>query len=436
MHDRRGEKTLKPKKGWVRFVPTICATVIATMLTVNLGSHTTYAAEVTPNPLGIEARSAVLIDADTGQVLYAVDADTAYPPASMTKLMTEYLVLEEITAGRLKLTDMVTTSKEAADIPPDGSAIYLAEGDVHSVKDLYMAMAVQSANDATIALADHISGTEQAFVVKMNETAKALGLKTANFTSATGLAETTVISANDLAKFASILVKKHPEFLEFASTPSYKFRPRDKTEMINLNWMLETNKNVQSFKQFAYQGVDGMKTGYIGAAGYCFTGTAKRGDLRLISVVMNTASKSARFVQTAKLFDYGFNNFEKKTIVAPKTVVETAKTVKIKKGKSKEVPIMTASDVTFLVKKNATPSIELKNVTLKSEDELVAPIANGQEVGTATYSYKDPDTGKSIEKTVKLITSEEVKKASWWRLMFRALGGFISGLFKGIVDLF
>ncbi|NBC71426.1 D-alanyl-D-alanine carboxypeptidase [Paenibacillus sacheonensis] len=408
------------------------------MLTTNLGSHAAHAdkVEVTPNPLGVEARSAILIDADTGQILYAVNADKAYPPASMTKLMTEYLVLEEITAKRLSLTDMVTASKEAASIPPDGSQIYLAEGDQHSVKDLYMAMAVQSANDATIALADRIGGTEQGFVEKMNETAKALGLNSAHFTSATGLADDTVISASDLARFASILIKKHPEFLEFSSTPSYKFRERDKTAMVNLNWMLETNKSIPNFKQFAYPGVDGMKTGYIGSAGYCFTGTAKQGDLRLISVVMDTASKSSRFVQTAKLFDYGFDNFEKKTIVAPKSVVESNKTVKIKKGTSKQVPIVTASDVTLLVKKNTTPTVTVNNVKLKSDGELVAPIASGTVVGTATYSYKDPDTGKTLDKTVNLVTSEDVKKASWWRLMFRGLGGFISSLFKGIVDLF
>ncbi|REE83828.1 D-alanyl-D-alanine carboxypeptidase (penicillin-binding protein 5/6) [Paenibacillus taihuensis] len=429
---------LKRNKGLVRFVPTICAAVIATMLTTTIGTHQVHAdaSEFTSNSLGIEARSAILIDADTGQVLYSVNAEKAYPPASMTKLMTEYLVLEEVTAGRLKMTDMVTATKEAASIPPDGSAIYLAEGDKHSVKDLYMAMAVQSANDATIALADHISGTEQSFVEKMNATAKELGLTSAHFTSATGLAETTVISAGDMAKFASVLIKKHPEFLEFASTPSYKFRERDKDPMINLNWMLETNKSIPSLKKYAYTGVDGMKTGYIGAAGYCFTGTAKQGDLRLISVVMDTSSKSSRFIQTAKLFDYGFQNFEKKTVVAPKTVVESAKTVKIKKGKSKEVPIMTATDVTFLVKKGAAPDVQLTKVDVKKEGELVAPIASGTEVGSATYSYKDPETGKAIEKTVKLITSEDVKKASWWRLMFRSLGGFISGLFHGLMDLF
>ncbi|MFC4811827.1 D-alanyl-D-alanine carboxypeptidase family protein [Paenibacillus sp. GCM10023250] len=429
---------MKRKKGRVLFVPTICATAIAFMLTTTIGSPAAHADEyiVTPNPLGLEVRSAVLIDADTGQVLYSVDADTPHPPASMTKLMTEYLVLEEISAGRLSMTDMVTATKEAASIPPDGSQIYLAEGDQHTVKDLYMAMAVQSANDATIALADRIGGTEQGFVQKMNDMAKTLGLKTAHFTSATGLADDTVISAGELAKFASILIKKHPEFLEFSSTPSYKFRERDKTPMINLNWMLESNKDIPNFKQYAYPGVDGMKTGYIGAAGYCFTGTAKRGDLRLISVVMDTKSKSARFVQTAKLFDYGFDNFEKKTVVAPKSVVETNKTVKIKKGVSKEVPIVTANDISFLVKKNTTPNVSVSSVKLKPDGELVAPIKSGTVVGTATYAYKDPDTGKAIEKTVNLVTAEDVKKASWWRLMFRSLGGFISDIFKGIINLF
>lgn len=427
---------MKRKKGRVLFVPTICATAIALMLTTNLGSHAAYAAkvEITPNSLGVEARSAILIDADTGQVLYSVNAEKAYPPASMTKLMTEYLVLEEITAGRLNMTDMVTATKEAASIPPDGSQIYLAEGDQHTVKDLYMAMAVQSANDATIALADRIGGTEQGFVEKMNETAKTLGLTTAHFTGATGLADTTVISAGDMAKLASILIKKHPEFLDFSKTPSYLFRGKDK--MTNLNWMLETNKSIPNFKQYAYPGVDGMKTGYIGAAGYCFTGTAKRGDLRLISVVMDTASKSSRFIQTAKLFDYGFDNFEKKTVIAPKSVVESNKTVKIKKGVSKEVPIMTATDISFLVKKNGTPDVKLSGVKLENDGKFVAPIASGTVVGTATYVYKDADTGISLEKTVNLVTSEDVKKASWWRLMFRGIGGFISDLFKGIINLF
>ncbi|MFC0332354.1 D-alanyl-D-alanine carboxypeptidase family protein [Paenibacillus sepulcri] len=425
----------------VRLVSAISALLVGLLFTTIIGSTSAYAAAAkdafTPNSLGLEVQSAILIDADTGQVLYQVAQDEVRPPASMTKMMSEYIVLEEIQQKRIKWDDIVTVTKEAASTPADGSQIYLAEGDKHTVKDLYIAMAVGSANDATVALADHIGGgTEQGFVQKMNDTAKSLGLNSAHFTTATGLLDTTVISAADLAKFARLLLQKHPEFLDYSKIQSYKFRERDKEPMINWNWMLGSNKDVPSFKKFAYEGLDGMKTGYIGAAGYCFTGTAKRGDLRLISVVMGTSTKEARFYETAKLLDYGFNNFEKKTVVAPKTVVKDAETVKINKGVSKTAPIVTANDITFLVKKGAAPQISAPKVTLQTEDKLVAPIKQGQVVGTATYSYKDADTGETIEKKVDLISSENVDKGSWWRLMFRAIGTFFAGLFNGIVDLF
>ena len=432
---------LKRNKKPVRLFPVISTLLVGMLLAIVIGQTAAFAAKTgnssfPANSLGLEVEAAMLIDADTGQVLYQVNPDEARPPASMTKMMTEFIVLEEIKAKRLKWEDIVTVTDEAASTPADGSQIYLAAGDKHSVKDLYIAMAVGSANDATIALADQIGGTEQGFVQKMNATAKSLGLKSANFTSATGLSDTTVISAADLAKFASILLKSHPEFLDYSKLPSYKFRARDKDPMVNWNWMLASNKAIPSLKQFAYDGVDGMKTGYISAAGYCFTSTAKRGNMRLISVVMGAKTIYKRFTETTKLLDYGFNNFEQKTVIAPKSVVEKAEKVKIKKGVSKEVPIMTASDVTFLVKKGSTPEITQSKVTLKTEDELVAPIANGQEVGTVTYTYKDAETGKSIDKTVKLITSEEVEKGSWWRLLFRAIGSFFGSLFRGIVDLF
>jgi serine-type D-Ala-D-Ala carboxypeptidase (penicillin-binding protein 5/6) len=335
----------------------------------------------------------------------------------------------------LNWTDVVATSKEAASTPPDGSQIFLAEGDEHTVQDLYIAMAVGSANDATIALASHIGGSEAGFVSIMNETAQSLGLETAHFTGATGLQDDTVISARDLAKFASIILRDHPEFLEYSAMQNYKFRERDKNPMVNWNWMLGSNKNVTNFKQYAYEGVDGMKTGYISAAGYCFTGTAKRGDMRLISVVMGTESQGARFLETAKLFDYGFNNFDTKTIVAPKSVVESVQTVKIKKGVNTEVPVVTDEDVTFLVKKGVEPKIEVVETVITPEKELIAPIAKAQKVGTVTYAYTD-ENGKELKKTVNLITSEEVKKAGWFKLMLRSIGSFFKGLFNGIVDLF
>lgn len=377
--------------------------------------------------------AAILIAADTGQVLYEVNADTPRPPASMTKLMTEYIILEEISNNRLSWDQVVTVSQEAASTPADGSQIYLAQGDQHSVKDLYIAMAVGSANDATIALADQVAGTEEKFVAKMNETAQELGLTSAHFTSATGLLDTTVISARDMATLARTILTKHPEFLEYSSIQQYKFRERDEQPMINNNWMLASNASIQNFKQYAYDGVDGMKTGYISAAGYTFTGTVMRDGVRYISVVLNTESKGARFTETAKLYNYAFSTFEEKVAVPAKTVVETPEEVKLKKGVKTTVPVVTDSDVSFYVKKGVEPKIELTGTEITPD--LVAPIEAGQKLGTATYKYTDSD-GKSIEQTVNLIASEEVEKAGWFRLMFRGVGDFFGNLFKGLIDLF
>lgn len=174
---------------------------------------------------------------------------------------------------------------------------------------------------------------------------------------------------------------------------NYKFRERDDKPMINWNWMLKGNKDVTSLKQFAYLGVDGMKTGYIGKAGYCFTGTVKLGDLRLFSVVMDTASEMARFRETKKLYDYGLNSFEVKTIVPLKTVVESVQSVNVKKGKKKTLPVVTDGDISFFVKKGSKPKMEVVGTKLDNEAALTAPVESGTKVGTVTYAYTD-DTGK------------------------------------------
>lgn len=432
---------MKEKVRPVRIKTVIAASLAVWMVMLSLGSAVAMAngyqgRESTKNDLGLQVKAAILIDADSGQVLYEVNSEEPLPAASMTKLMTEYIVLEEITNERLSWDEVITTSAEAASTPSDGSSVFLAQGDQHTVRDLYKAMAVGSANDATIALASQIAGSEQGFVKKMNEVAAELGLKTAFFTSATGLSETTIISATDMAKLAQIILIKHPEFLDYSKLQEYKFRERDKDPIININWMLGTNVNQKGLKHLAYEGVDGMKTGFINAAGYNFTGTVKRGEQRFISVVMDTATKSARFNETAKMYNYGFSTFEKKTVLAPKSVVETAKTVKIKKGKKKTLPIVTEKDITFMVKKGVEPKIEVVSSDVKSEAELVAPIPAGTVVGTVTYKYTDAETKQELKKTVNLVTTEDGTKAGWFRLMFRGIGDFFSGLFNGIVNLF
>nr|WP_154665882.1 D-alanyl-D-alanine carboxypeptidase family protein [Paenibacillus pinihumi] len=401
------------------------------------------------NDLGLGVRSAILMDAATGQILFSANPDEALPPASMSKMMTEYIVMEEIKSGNLKWDDVVTVGKNAATTTRGGSHVFLAENDKHTVKELFIAMAVGSANDASIALAEKIAGTEEAFAQRMNTTAQELGLETAHFINATGLSRDdllpqyrpesisgeTIMSAKDAAMLAYHIVNEHPEFLEFSSIPSYKFRERDDKPLINYNYMLGANKSNQYLKQFAYEGVDGMKTGHTKAAKYCFTGTAERNGMRLISVVMGTDSEYARFRETAKLLDYGFDNFALKTVVTPKTAVETLEKVKVKKGVQTEVSVVTQQDISFIVKKNVEPKIELLKSDIKKPEELVAPLPINTVVGTVTYQYTDAQ-GKTSEKTVNLITNEEVDKGSWWRLMFRGIKDFFVSIFKGIVDLF
>ncbi|RIX50939.1 D-alanyl-D-alanine carboxypeptidase [Paenibacillus nanensis] len=437
----KGETIVKVIGRPVRWLSVIAASLALWLAVLSLGATSALAVGFdnrpsTENSLGLEVKSAILIEADSGQVLFEVNPDQALPIASMTKLMTEYLVLKEIKNGRLTWEEIVTVDPVAADTDPSESQIYLAAGDQHSVRDLYIAMAVGSANDATKALAIRVAGSIDAFLEKMNATAQELGLTSAHFTSVTGFEDTTVMSARDVVVLSRHILLEHPEFLEISSLQEYKFRERDAAPMINFNYMLGANKNNQFLQHLAYEGVDGMKTGFINAAGYNFTGTVKRGDIRYISVVMDTKNKDARFYETAKLYDYAFATFEKKTVLPPKSVVETLETVKIKKGKKKTVPVVTDKDITFMVKKGVEPKIEMKGYELLPESELVAPIAAGTKVGTVTYTYKDDATGKDLDYTVNLVTTEEAEKAGWFSLFFRAIGDFFSNLWNSIMDLF
>ncbi|MNP11607.1 D-alanyl-D-alanine carboxypeptidase DacA precursor [compost metagenome] len=309
-------------------------------------------------------------------------------------------------------------------------------------------MAVGSANDATVALAEHVAGSEQAFVKMMNDEAKRMGMTTAHFANSTGLSITdmpkefwpadgqeTVMSAMDAAILAKYIVTDHPDFAEFTAIPKYQFRKRDTAPIINYNWMLESNKDIANFKQFAYEGLDGLKTGHTASALYCFTGTAERNGMRLVSVVMGTSSDKARFVETRKVLDFGFNNFEPKQIIAPKATVDGTETVTVKKAKNTEIPVVSDEAVSFVVPKGADTSTVEAKVTM-TEEGLVAPLKQGTKVGTVTYSYKVDGLDQPLEKTVNLITAEDAEKAGWFKLVLRAIGEFFSDLFNGIKNLF
>ncbi|WP_237763145.1 D-alanyl-D-alanine carboxypeptidase family protein [Paenibacillus sp. A3] len=427
---------------WLFFkVKRICSIVAATLLlnaTLVLVQSASVLAADAPVDLKLNVRSAILMEASTGQILYEMNADEAFPPASMAKMMTEYLVMDEIKNKKLSETELVTTSPNAADVI--GSGGLLALNEQATVDNLFAAMSIYSANDASVALAERIAGTEENFAKLMNAKAKEFGLSDkAHFINATGLPRAdmgkyaptevqgeTMLTARDAALIAYNIIKDHKEVLKYTATPSRKFREKDKSPMINWNWMLEGNKENTNFKKYAYQGLDGLKTGSTNEAKYCFTGTAERNGMRLISVVMGAQTEPERFIETRKVLDYGFNNFEFVPVLNAKQEIEKLKTVNIKKGVATEVPVVTKSELKIIAKKGTT--IDQSQITaepLADESKLVAPIAQGQELGTAKVPYG----GK--EYTVSLVASEEVEKGSWFRLFFRAIKDFFVDLFSG-----
>lgn len=424
-----------------RYVKKICFVVAVTLLlnaSLTLVQPTPVQAADTPVDLKLNAKSAILMEASTGQILYEYNADEALPPASMAKMMTEYLVMEAVKSGKIKKTDMVPTSQYAADVI--GSQILLAPGEQATVDDMFSALSIYSANDAAVALAEFIGGSEENFAKMMNEKAKEFGLsEKAHFINATGLGRAdlgkyapqelqgeTLLSARDAAIIAYNILKDHKEVLEYTKIPAKKFRERDTAPMINWNWMLWDNRNTTNFKRYAYEGLDGLKTGSTKEAGYCFTGTAERNGMRLISVVMGTATEPSRFEETRKLLDYGFTNFELKQVLGAKAEIDSMRTVNIKKGVETEVPVVMETGVSIVAKKGAAADQFTITAAPADESKLVAPITKGQVLGTVKVTYD------GIEQTANLVAAEDVEQGSWIRLFFRAIKDFFIDTVKGV----
>lgn len=386
--------------------------------------------------LNLEVSSAILIDAATGQVLYEYNADVALPPASMSKMMTEYLVLEHISNGRMTWDDPVTTSQQAA--AAIGSGQMLAVNETLTVRSMFEAMSIYSANDASVALAEKVSGSEEAFAELMNQTARRLGLSSdAHFINSTGLPRVTMgiyaptriqgetlMSARDAATLAYHILNEYEEVLEFTSIPEKKLRESDRDPMINWNWMLEGNAGKDNFRPYVYEGLDGLKTGFTNEAGYCFTGTAERNGLRLISVVMGAKEPQGnRFIETRKLLDYGFNTFELKEIIKANQQMDVLNTVEIKKAVTADVSVETESNLSFLVRRDMQESDIVITAQTIDESLLVAPIEKGAVLGKLMVSYDD------LEHEVNLIASEDVPKAGWFKLLLRSIRNFFVNLF-------
>lgn len=357
------------------------------------------------NKFAENAKSAIMIEASTGTILYEKNKDDKLPMASMTKMMTLLLIMEEIESGNLKWDEMITTSEHAASM--GGSQIFLEVGEKMSVEDLVKGICIASGNDASVAMAERIGGTEEKFVSMMNKKAKELGLSNTHFENACGLdSDNHYSSANDMSIIAKELVK-HKKILEFSGT--YEDYLRKNTE--KSFWLVNTNKLVRY-----YQGVDGLKTGYTKNAGYCITTTAERGNMRLITVVMGEPSSAIRNSETTTMLDYGFNTYEAKKIITKDSVISKQK---VEFGKKDSVELTPMEDYKVLKEKSSTN----KNITYQlSSNPIKAPVKVGDKVGKIKI-IENNKTIQEIDVTVK----ENVNKMNIFKAYYKELIGVIQG---------
>lgn len=358
--------------------------------------------------LAPNAKSAIMIEASTGEILFQKNKDEKLAPASMTKMMSMLLIMEEIENGNLKWNEMITTSEKASSMR--GSQIFLKAGEKMTVEDLLKGVAIASGNDAVVALAERVSGSEEQFVKRMNTRAQDLGLKNTNFINATGLtADNHYSSAYDMSLIAKELVK-HEKILEFTSTYEDYLRKDTKSPF----WLVNTNRLVR-FKE----GVDGLKTGFTDEAGYCLTATMKKDNMRLITVVMKEENTSKRSADTTKMLDYGFNIYMVQTILDEKTTIEKKK---VELGKTLTTEIVPKENITILNKK----SDDQKNITYKTNiNKIIAPVKKGDKVGTIDI-IEDNNIISTIDATVK----EDISKANILTIYLRNLKEIISGNLK------
>ncbi len=358
--------------------------------------------------LAPNAKSAIMIEASTGEILFQKNKDEKLAPASMTKMMSMILIMEEIENGNLKWDEMITASERASSM--GGSQIFLKAGEKMSVEDLLKGVAIASGNDAVVALAERIAGSEEAFVKRMNARGKDLGLKNTNFVNATGLtADNHYSSSYDMSLIAKELVK-HEKILEFTGTYEDYLRKDTKSPF----WLVNTNRLVR-FKE----GVDGLKTGFTNEAGYCLTATMKKDGMRLITVVMKEETANKRSADTTKMLDYGFNVYMIQSILDEKTTIEKRK---VELGKDLMTEIIPKENITILNKK----SDELKNITYKTNiDKIVAPVKKGDKVGTIDI-LEDNKVISTIDATVK----NDIDKASIITIYLRNLKEIVSGNLK------
>lgn len=387
---------------WRKFTAIICG-----LLSVMIGLTAVQAAPTPKRTASIAkfetvAQSAILIDGN-GNILWEKDPHKPLPPASVTKVMTLLLAVEAIEQGKISLTDTVSISENAW--KQGGSQIWLEPGEQMSVKEVLTAVAVVSANDAAVALMEHIFGSKEAAVDAMNQRAAELGLQNTKFASVNGLpVPDHYMSAYDTALIAKEAVK-HPLYMEMVGIKEHWLRD-------GKNWLVNTNKLL-----WWYPGADGMKTGWTQEAKYCFVGTAKRDGLRLIGVVFATPEPRSHLRETMRLLDWGYANFTATPIAEKGEVIEK---IKVMRGLDKELKLVAKDSLSVVSAKGKNKNIQ-KKVILSQENTLTAPIAKGEKYGELVAVSEGAEVGK-----VDLIAEKSVDKAGFTDVFKELLTDFYS----------
>lgn len=353
-----------------------------------------------------DAVSGILIEANSGRIIYEKEKDKQVAVASMTKMVAQIIILENIEAGKIKWDDVITVSKNAEEM--GGSQIYLQQGEKMTVEDLMKGISMASGNDATVAMAEVISGTEERFVKLMNQKVKELGLKNTAFKNCTGLDEEGhYSSAYDMAMIARELVVNHPEILRFSSM--YEDYLREDTP--NKFWLVNTNKLVRF-----YEGADGLKTGHTDAAQYCLAATAKRKGVRLIGIVLGVPNSKVRNTQAMQLLDYGFNNVKQRVL---KKSGEVVSTLKLDKADISEIQVKIKDDLVVVENLDGEEHKYTYDIVI---DDVKLPIQANTVVGKIKVKE-----GKNVVSTMDLIVDKKVEKLSYLDLFLNSLLNIFSG---------
>ncbi len=380
----------------------LCSVILAFAFVLALIPFSSNATSANEYPFDLEAKSAILMDAATGTVLYEKEADLALPPASVTKIMTLLLVMEAIDEGRVSLDDTVSVSEEAAGM--GGSQVFLEPGETMRLEELLKCVVIASANDAAYALAEHVAGSEEAFVRRMNARAAELGMKNTVFENTNGLDDTVtkhLTSARDIALMSRALLA-HEKILDYTTIWQDTIRDGSFT-------LTNTNRLVRF-----YPGATGLKTGSTGKAGFCISATAERGGMHLIAVIMGAPTRDIRNAEAKKLLDYGFSGYALYRAEAP-----ALEPMAVTGGREETVPL-TVRDFSALLSKGEEKRVEVR---YDLPERLAAPIAAGDTVGKAEYLVDGRLIGAA-----EIVAAESVPAVSFFdilcRLLYATIGAY------------